>query len=314
MGLQYYGPPIDHTTYERVARAAKQLAPAPVYASVCADHGVPPAHPGDGGRIRPVCDQPGAAGEAVRRGMATLRSAGVRLLHYTHSRLAEWPNGTEYKCCHCCEDLTYVQSRAGEEARRWPSDGVFTDNAVANDAWLPYYQAIAEVARREKPNRWFALNEDCAFPEAWGECSPVCEQFGHSAAQCANCRAGSRCSTLTKEWMDLADVHLLSEGTAGSREGADPDFIMHLPFEPTDAHKNKFSMFTYNATAQSWRGYIDRARAQGFSKFYVTDVVTSEFLTLPPWFEEMVEYIHGFNQEGDLRLRGDLEAVKVGAE
>ena len=35
MGLQYYVPALNHSTYERVAAASKRL---PLYVSVCADH------------------------------------------------------------------------------------------------------------------------------------------------------------------------------------------------------------------------------------------------------------------------------------
>lgn len=77
--------------------------------------------------------------------------------------------------------------------------------------------------------------------------------------------------------------------------GHDPDFLTNFTFELTPAQMSKFSMFTYNATASQWKGFIDEARAQGFSKFFVADVSTTAFLTLPPWFEEMVSYIKAMN-------------------
>ena len=101
---------------------------------------------------------------------------------------------------------------------------------------------------------------------------------------------------MTQAFFDLADVHLLSEGTANRGDGApDPDYVTRLPFPVTDAVRNKMSMFTYNATAGQWKNMIDAARAQGFSKFYVHDKLTTGFVTLPPWFEEMVDYIAAMN-------------------
>jgi hypothetical protein len=38
MGMQYYGPPEPIATYHAIAKAAKKLAPAPFYISVCCDH------------------------------------------------------------------------------------------------------------------------------------------------------------------------------------------------------------------------------------------------------------------------------------
>ena len=38
MGMQYYGPPEPLSTYHAIAAAAKKLAPAPLFISVCCDH------------------------------------------------------------------------------------------------------------------------------------------------------------------------------------------------------------------------------------------------------------------------------------
>eukprot|EP00666_Eupelagonemidae_sp_cell4sb_P001304 gene1304-18102_t len=135
MGLQYYGPPAAHSVYERVASAARTLAPAPVFNRT--------GDPADGGKIVPLCDLGDAAAAAVRAGLATLRDAGAKVLHYTHTRLANYPNGTEKHCCECCERESYVRSRVANETRRFPRDGIFVDNAIANKEWLPYYAAIA---------------------------------------------------------------------------------------------------------------------------------------------------------------------------
>ena len=303
MGLQYYGPALNQSTYTRVAAASRRV---PLYVSVCADHNdtsggaehrKPGGDPADGGRIVPICDLGDDEGAAVRARIATLREAGAHVLHYTHTRIAYFPNGTEQRCCECCEDLPYVISRVDNETRNFPADGIFTDNVVANDAWLPYYKAIVKKARREDPTRKHAFNQNCAHDSS-ERCSPFCEQYGHDAEACKNCKS-DRCTHMSHEWLGLADVHLLSEATVGAHD-LFPDFKMNLPFEPTDADKSKFSMFTYNATPTSWRPLIDAARAQGFSKFWVDgrggDNRTS-FLALPPWFEEMVEYIRGFNNE-----------------
>jgi hypothetical protein len=39
------------------------------------------------------------------------------VLHYTHTRLGYWPNGSEYKCCQCCEKESYVAGRVKDRAR-----------------------------------------------------------------------------------------------------------------------------------------------------------------------------------------------------
>jgi hypothetical protein len=47
---------------------------------------------------------------------------------------------------------------------------------------------------------------------------------------------------------------------------------------------------------------IDLARSKGFSKFWVDGQKggnTTSFLSLPPWFEEMVDHIASFNAEDD---------------
>ena len=99
-GLSDYGPPVDSGVYHRVAAAARRLHPAPLYVSVCADHNDtsggaehrrPHGDPGDGGRITPICDLQDSEGTAVRAGLAVLREAGVKILHYTHTRLSNWP-------------------------------------------------------------------------------------------------------------------------------------------------------------------------------------------------------------------------------
>ena len=38
IAMQYYGPPEPLSTYHTIASAAKRLAPAPFYISVCCDH------------------------------------------------------------------------------------------------------------------------------------------------------------------------------------------------------------------------------------------------------------------------------------
>ena len=124
MAMQYYGPPEPLSSYHAIASAAKKLAPAPFYISVCCDHndtGGGAEHrsgdPADGGWIVPICRRNDTEGAAVRAGIAVLRAAGVHVLHYTHTRLAYWPNGSEYKCCQCCEKESYVAGRVKDRAR-----------------------------------------------------------------------------------------------------------------------------------------------------------------------------------------------------
>jgi hypothetical protein len=102
MGMQYYGPPEPMSTYHTIAQAAKKLAPAPFFISVCCDHNDAgggaenrTGDPGDGGWITPICRRNDTEGAAVRRGISILRDAGVHVLHYTHTRLGcAW--------CHAC--------------------------------------------------------------------------------------------------------------------------------------------------------------------------------------------------------------------
>lgn len=108
MAMRYYGLPEPLSSYHAIASAAKRLAPAPFYISVCCDLA-------DGGWIVPICRRNDTEGAAVRAGIAVLREAGVHVLHYTHTRLAYWPNGSEYKCCACCERQSYVERRVAEE-------------------------------------------------------------------------------------------------------------------------------------------------------------------------------------------------------
>ena len=72
--------------YERVARAARRLAPAPLYVNVCADHNDHGGgaerrrpDPGDGGRIVPICDLGDSEAAAVRGQTDLLSSASTRL-------------------------------------------------------------------------------------------------------------------------------------------------------------------------------------------------------------------------------------------
>lgn len=114
-----------------------------------------------------------------------------------------------------CEPEDYVVSRVKNATTNFPSDGIFTDNVVANERWYPYYAAIADEARRSNPQRKTAFNPNCAH-KASETCSPFCTHWGHSKEQCADCTS-NRCSGMTPEFLDLADVHLLSEGTVRER-------------------------------------------------------------------------------------------------
>jgi hypothetical protein len=59
-------------------------------------------------------------------------------------------------------------------------------------------------------------------------------------------------------------------------------------------------MVTYNATATNWKGLIDAAKVQGYSKFFISDAgggARTSFAALPPWFDEMAAYIGSFNHQ-----------------
>jgi hypothetical protein len=73
---------------------------------------------------------------------------------------------------------------------------------------------------------------------------------------------------------------------------------LQLPFTPTDKQMSKFAMVTYNATPETWKGLIDAARLEGYSKFFINDAgggARTSFLALPPWFDEMAAYIGSLN-------------------
>ena len=67
------------------------------------------------------------------RAPRTLCSPAV--LHYTHTRVAYFPNGTEHECCECCEPIDYVEKRIRNETLHFPDDGIFSDNTIATPAW-----------------------------------------------------------------------------------------------------------------------------------------------------------------------------------
>ena len=284
----------------RSSYAARSCA-APLSVVVCADHGdtgggaehrSPGSNPGDGGRVAPVCQLGDLEAFEVRRRLGVLRAAGARVLHYTHTRIAEDAAGGEVACCECCEPRAYVEARVVNDTRRFGAlgDGTFIDNAVANAAWAPYYAALADAARRRNPNAVLGLNLNCAH-DATEACSPLCERYGHSAAQCAACES-PRCSELSEAMLELADVAIVSEGYA-----AETDFRVAAPFD-LRPHADKLSMFVYNATEETWRGLIDAARAEGYTKFWVDGQGAgnaTSFLSLPPWFDDMVDYVAAMN-------------------
>ena len=49
----------------------------------------------------PICDMGDAEGAEVRQRLTTLRAAGAHVLHYAHTRVANFPNGSEQACCEC---------------------------------------------------------------------------------------------------------------------------------------------------------------------------------------------------------------------
>ena len=320
MAMQYYGPPEPLSSYHAIAAAAKKLAPAPFYISVCCDHNDSgggaenrSGDPGDGGWITPICRRNDTEGAAVRAGIAVLREAGVHVLHYTHTRLAYWPNGSEYKCCQCCEKQSYVERRVAEETTAFPSDGIFTDNVMASWNWFSYYQAIAAAVHKTDATRAMATNLDCAsgpwpvVSAETGRCSPVCMQFGHTSEECSWCRS-PRCANLTQEFFDLADVHIMAETTRAMV--TDPAaYQMHLSFEKTVANRNKMSMFTYGAHDDEWKTLIDLAAKEGYTKFFVTDdggTRPDDMAGLPRFFEDMVDYIAAMNNGAD-RMNLELQ-------
>jgi hypothetical protein len=299
MALQYYAPARPMSTWAVIGRAAQKLAPAPLYVSVCCDHG-------EGGwvtRLTPICRTNSSDGAAVRAGLAIARQAGAHILHYTHTRLAYWPNasgqpnGTEMHCCQCCEREEYVAERVHQEVSAFPDDGIFTDNVIASWNWLDYYKSIVGAARTTERNRSVGFNLNCARDEPGNpQCTPVCHQAGHSTAECANCRS-PRCSNLTQDFFDLADVHIMSETFA--RVIHDPKaYETNMPaVHLSNRNRNKMSMFTYNATPEQWRPLIDLAKSRGYTKFWVQGTGHDAVKHLPSFFEEMVDYISSLNRQ-----------------
>ena len=133
------------------------------------------------------------------------------------------PFSLEMACCECCEKEDYVTARVKEDIERFPSDGIFNDNVIASYNWEEYYTAIADMARSTDRSRAVGMNLNCASGE-WppglhhtsSGCSPYCDQFDHSAKECANCRS-PRCANLTESFFALADVHIRAPQAGASR-------------------------------------------------------------------------------------------------
>jgi hypothetical protein len=225
---------------------------------------------------------------------------------YIFECAADWPNGSEYKCCQCCERQSYVTGRIAEETAAFPADGIFNDNVIASRNWLSYYTAISGAVHKTDTTRAMGMNLNCANG-AWpplaklsSHCSPVCMQFGHKSSECSWCRS-PRCSNLTQEFFDLADVHIMAE--TSRKMLTDPNaYEMHLGFKKSIANRNKMSMFTYGAHDSEWQKLIELAAAQGYTKFWVTgdgQKHPDDQAGLPHFFDEMIDYIAQMNNGTD---------------
>jgi hypothetical protein len=186
MAFMYYAPR-DPATIQRIAAAKRTLAGASLYLSVCIDHGdSDPAHdPNHGtmGAITPVCHKNTTDGVTIRAELDVLRAAGVRVLHYVHSRQL-YRDGKPAPCCKCCDSLGNVTRRIDTELTAFPNDGIFTDNVVANASHAEFYRAV----QRETQSRGMA--------HTWMN---------------GNCHA-NKCRGFDPEFTDLADVVTVWEG------------------------------------------------------------------------------------------------------
>ena len=77
----------------------------------------------------------------MRADLEVLRNAGVRVLHYVHSREL-YRDGQPAPCCRCCDSLANITRRIDMERADFPADGIFTDNVVTDAAHLAFYREV----------------------------------------------------------------------------------------------------------------------------------------------------------------------------
>ena len=227
------------------------------------------------------------------------------MLNYVHSRHLNWSKDCRARggpffnctpaeeqiagsCCHCCEDLHYVESRIAAEIKAFPEQGIFMDNGHCSRGMFPYYHTISKAVQRNQVDgrhRHLVLNGDLyATPD------------------------GSHMKGCDLRNFELADLFISFEGNSW-------DF----PLEPADnytcnisallhanpQHQAKNAAIMYNARPSEWKSLLEMARSQAYTKFYVSSNASVDPLGnasyrganayLPSFFEEMIDYIAAMN-------------------
>jgi hypothetical protein len=140
------------------------------YLSVCIDHGdSDPAHDPNHSKMGPIipfCHANTTDGVTMRSELDVLRNAGVRVLHYVHTRQL-YRNGQPAPCCKCCDSLDNITRRIDMERKDFPADGIFTDNVVANATHAAFYRTVqAETQKTGPAHTW--MNGNCASTQCRG--------------------------------------------------------------------------------------------------------------------------------------------------
>eukprot|EP01048_Picozoa_sp_COSAG05_P005283 COSAG05_NODE_310_length_11636_cov_115.006934_2_plen_1499_part_00 len=265
--------------YQRVAKAASKI---PIWMSVCCDHTDPsssgPAWPGS---PWPVDGQPGSGllnpnpchlknkmGQEINHALDQLRAAGVKITHYVHTRVTNYPNGSYAPCCQCCETLANITERIETEIAKYPMDGIFIDNLRAGHIPAPesWFQEVYDRTQAHGRRLVVSNPGGYLFPEPFMNISDIICAFespGH--------------------------VFNSSDGGCGHvrRPGRQyPDCDRDFDFTPW---RNKLSMLAYPTPADQWRSLLELAAKRDYTKFWFNDHDTGD--TIPPYFEEMVDAI-----------------------
>ena len=267
MPFLYFNCSADH---QRVVKAASKI---PIWMSVCCDHTDPsssgPAWPGS---PWPVDGQPGSGllnpnpchlknkmGQDINHALDDLRAAGVKITHYVHTRVTNYPNGSYAPCCQCCETLANITERIESEIAAYPADGIFIDNLRAGHIPAPaaWFQEVYD--RTQVHGRRLVVSNPSGylFPEPFMNITDIICAFespGH--------------------------VFTASDGGCGHvrRPGRQyPDCDRDFNFTPW---RNKMSMLAYPTPADEWRPLLELAAKRDYTKFWFNDDDNGD--TIPP--------------------------------
>jgi hypothetical protein len=256
--------------YQRVVKAAAKI---PIWMSVCCDHTDPsssgPAWPGS---PWPVDGQPGSGllnpnpchlknkmGQDINHALDDLRAAGVKITHYVHTRVTNYPNGSYAPCCQCCETLANITERIESEIAAYPADGIFIDNLRAGHIPAPaaWFQEVYDRTQAHGRRLVVSNPGGYLFPEPFMNITDIICAFespGH--------------------------VFTASDGGCGHvrRPGRQyPDCDRDFNFTPW---RNKMSMLAYPTPADEWRPLLELAAKRDYTKFWFNDDDNGD--TIPP--------------------------------